>query len=201
MSRYIELTSLREVVKEIIPGVSTVKKNDEINFKLVNKFPGQPFENNPFVLVDGVPIYDLEKVININSGEIEKIDVLNTRYFIGEVVLEGILNFISKRGNLSVIDFDRSVFRQEYELLQDVGGFYIPDYSSSELKNNRIPDFRNTLFWDPDLHTDRTGKTSVEFYTSDEPGEYVINVEGITSDGKTGTSSIPIIIRADRPAR
>ena len=56
------MTSLKEVVKEIIPGVSTVRKNDKINFKLYYQSQSKPFENNPLVLVDGVPVYDLEKV-------------------------------------------------------------------------------------------------------------------------------------------
>jgi hypothetical protein len=147
-------------------------------------------------LVDGVPVYDLEKVLSINSREIEKIDVLNTRYFISDIMLDGILHFVTNRGNLGAIDFDRSVFRLEYDLLQNNNEFCSPDYSSDSLKYNRIPDFRNTLYWNPDLHTDKTGKTVVEFYISDEPDEYIINVEGITPDGKTGVSSLPLIIKS-----
>ena len=112
IARYIELKSLKEVVKELIPGVTIVKNNDKINFRLTRKYPSQPFENNPLVLVDGVPVYDLEKVLSINSRDIEKIDVLNAKYFISDNVLEGILHFVSKKGNLVVIDLDRSVFRQ-----------------------------------------------------------------------------------------
>jgi len=145
-------------------------------------------------LVDGVPINDLEKVININSGEIEKIDVFTTRYFISDIILDGILHFITKKGNLGVIDFDRSVFRLEYKLLQNYNEFQSPEYSADSLKNNRIPDFRNTLYWNPDLHTDKTGHASVEFYTSDEADEYIINVEGISPDGKSGSASIPITV-------
>ena len=63
MSDYMELTSVREVVKEIIPNVYTLKQNGKYDFKLINKFRGQPFENKPLVLVDGVPIYDFRKGI------------------------------------------------------------------------------------------------------------------------------------------
>jgi len=80
-------------------------------------------------------------------------------------------------------------------LLQNNNEFYSPNYSLDSLKNNRIPDFRNTLYWNPDLHTDKTGKTTVEFYSSDESAEYIITIEGITPDGKTGVTSIPLIIK------
>lgn len=195
MSNYIELTSMKEAVKEIMPSVSTIKKNDKTNFKLVYKSMSQPFENSPLVLVDGVPVHDIDKVLKIASKDIEKIDVLTTRYFIDDNVLDGILHFISKKGNLDVLDFDRSVYRLEYELVQNNSKFYSPDYSTDSVKNNHIPDFRNTLYWNPDMHTDNTGKATVEFYSSDETVEYTINIEGISPDGKRGSKSFPLLIK------
>jgi hypothetical protein len=195
MSDYIELTSLREVVKEIIPNVYTLKQSGKYDFKLINKFRGQPFENKPLVLVDGVPVYDFEKVLGISSKEIERADVINTRYFISETVFDGIISFITKKGNLSVMEFDNSVFRQVYEGCQDQNNFYSPDFSTTALKNNRIPDFRNTLLWRPDLQTKKDGKAELAFFTSDELSDFTIVVEGITPDGKTGYSSASFSVK------
>ena len=189
MADYIELTSLREVVKEIMPNVYTLRQNGKYDFKLINKFRGQPFENKPLILVDGVPIYDFEKVLSINSKDIEKADIINTRYFISENIFDGILSFITKKGNLSVLEFDNSIFRQVYEGCQTPDNFYSPDYSTSVTKGSHIPDYRNTLFWNPDLKTRKDGKTEISFFTSDESADYTIVVEGITSDGKKGYSA------------
>lgn len=189
MSDYIELTSLREVVKEIIPNVYTLRQNGRYDFKLINKFRGQPFENKPLVLIDGVPVYDFEKVLNINSKEIERADIINTRYFFSENVFDGIVSFITKKGNLSILDFDNSIFRQVYEGCQLPKKFYSPDYNSDQDKNKRIPDYRNTLYWKPDLKTGKDGKAIAEFYASDEKVSYTIVIEGITRDGKIGYSS------------
>lgn len=195
MADYIELTSLREVVKEIIPNVYTLKQGGKYDFKLINKFRGQPFENRPLVLVDGVPVYDFEKVLGISSKEIERADVINTRYFISENVFDGIISFITKKGNLSVMEFDNSIFRQVYDGCQDKNNFYSPDFSTPALKNNHIPDFRNTLLWKPDLQTKKDGKAEVAFFTSDEKSDYTIVVEGITPDGKTGYSSASFSVK------
>ena len=196
MSDYIELTTLREVVKEILPNVYTVRQNGKYDFRLINKFRGQPFTNIPLILVDGVPIYDFEKVLSISSKDIEKADILNTRYFFSKDVFDGIVSFISRKGDLSVLEFDNSIFRQVYEGCQIPDSFYAPDYSNAALKNNRIPDFRNTLFWKPDLSTAKNGTSGFEFYSSDESGEYVISVEGLTADGKRGNLSVPLIIKS-----
>jgi len=190
MADYIELTSLKEVVKELLPNVYTLKQNGKHDFKLINKFRGQPFENKPLILVDGVPVYDFEKVLSINSKEIERADIINTRYFISENVFDGIVSFITKKGNLSVMEFDNSIFRQVYEGCQVQNSFYSPDYSTTATKDNRIPDYRNTLCWKPDLSTGQNGKAEIVFFTSDESSDYTIVVEGISSDGKTGYSSV-----------
>lgn len=195
MSDYIELTSLREVVKEIIPNVYTLRQNGKFDFKLINKFRGQPFENKPIILIDGVPVYDFEKVLNINSKEIERADIINTRYFFSQNVFDGIVSFITRKGNLSILDFDNSIFRQVYEGCQQPKTFYSPDYSTDSAKNNRIPDYRNTLYWKPDLHTSKNGKESIKFYTSDEKSDYTIVIEGITKDGKHGYSSLTFSVK------
>ena len=189
MADYIELTSLKEVVKELLPNVYTLKQNGKHDFKLINKFRGQPFENKPLVLVDGVPVYDFEKVLSINSKEIEKAEIINTMYFISGNVFDGIVSFITKKANLGVMEFDNSIFRQAYEGCQVQNSFYSPDYSAAATKDKHIPDFRNTLYWKPDLQTGKDGKGEIEFFTSDESSDYEIVVEGISPDGKTGYNS------------
>jgi hypothetical protein len=192
MSRYIELISVKEIITELIPGVATTRKDGKVNFRLTKHNQTLPFEKGPLVLVDGIPVYDLEKVIAISSKDIEKVDVMIDRYYISGNILDGILHFITKNGNLSAFDLDRSVFRMEYDLLQKKEAFYSPDYSVDSVRNNHLPDFRNTLYWNPDLHADKNGKASVEFYSSDETGEYIITVDGMTTDGRRGVSTIPM---------
>jgi hypothetical protein len=194
LSDYIELTTLREVFKEIVPGASTVTRNGKSNLRLINSHPDASFTSSPLVIVDGVPIYDFDKILEIKSSEIEKIEVLNTRYFISDLIIEGIINIVSKKGNLSVLEFDRSIFRQEFSGFDD-HKFFSQNYSADEQKSSRLPDFRNTLYWNPDVRTDKSGRAAVEFYTSDETGEYLVIVEGFAADGKSGRSVSSITVR------
>lgn len=73
--------------------------------------------------------------------------------------------------------------------------FNSPDYTEGLMKDNRIPDFRNTLYWKPDLHTLKDGKAEISFYTSDESAEYTVVVEGISIDGKTGFSTASLTVK------
>jgi hypothetical protein len=142
-----------------------------------------------------VPVYDFEKILNINSKEIERADVINTRYFFSENVFDGIVSFVSIKGNLSVMEFDNSIFRQAYEGCQVQKSFFAPEYTTSATKNNRIPDYRNTLYWKPDVYTGKDGKAEINFFTSDEAGNYNIVVEGISSDGGTGYAKASLKVK------
>ena len=90
-----------------------------------------------------------KRLLSISSKDLEKIDVFTTRYYISDIVMDGILHFVTKTGNLDVIDLDRSVYRVQYDLPEYRNDFYSPDYSTDKLLNDRIPDFRNTLYWNP----------------------------------------------------
>jgi len=194
MSTFIELTSLKEAIKEIIPGVVTVKKGGKTVINSVYRFKNKVFFTNPLIIVDGVPVHNHEKVLGIALDHIEKVDVLNLGYILSNVYINGIIDITTVRGNLSEPLFDNTVFRQEFEAFQQLPGFPSPDYSTPEKRLSRIPDFRNTLYWNPDIKTDEDGKASVEFYTSDIKGTFTLLVEGFTRDGAKGKITSELLV-------
>jgi hypothetical protein len=195
MADYIELTSLKEVIKEIIPNVSTSKQNGKYEFKLINKYRGQPFENKPLVLVDGVPVYDIDKILGISSKDIETIDIINTRYFISENIFDGIVSLTSRKGNLTVLDFNNSIFRQIYEGYHEQGLNFLPDYSSESRRNSKLPDFRNTLYWSSVNQSLMPDPPETMFFTSDEKGSFTITVEGIGPNGEKGLATAVFTVK------
>lgn len=195
LSDFIELTNIREIVKEILPDLMVIKRNRKNSFKIVNSYPFQPFENQALILVDGVPVYDIEGLLNVPAKSMERVDIINTRYFFSDNVFDGIVSFVTKKGDLSVLEYDNSVYRQIFDGYKQKNDFYSPDYSSDYLKASRIPDFRNTLYWNPDLKFTPGNNASVEFFTSDEAGIYTIIVEGRTEKGQTGFYSTQLLVR------
>ena len=45
-------------------------------------------------------------------------------------------------------------------------------------------DFRRTLYWNPDVTTDKDGKAVIEFYNNSSCREIYVSAEGITPDGR-----------------
>ncbi|OFY84952.1 MAG: hypothetical protein A3F72_18390 [Bacteroidetes bacterium RIFCSPLOWO2_12_FULL_35_15] len=63
--------------------------------------------------------------------------------------------------------------------------FAAPIYDKQENVESRT-DFRNTIYWNPMVEIDRTGKKTVEFYTSDDITSFRTTVEGLATDGSIG---------------
>lgn len=60
--------------------------------------------------------------------------------------------------------------------------FYSPVYTEENLSST-VPDFRNTLYWNPWITLD-SESTEVTFYSADNLSRYRIFVEGISKNGK-----------------
>ncbi len=56
--------------------------------------------------------------------------------------------------------------------------FFVADYSSVVLPDEK--DFRRTLYWNPNVKTDNTGKANVSFYNNSSCKQINISAEGIT---------------------
>lgn len=59
--------------------------------------------------------------------------------------------------------------------------FYSPDYSM-QLPDK--PDRRRTLYWNPNVKTDKNGNASIQFYNNSTCKKMIISAEGITKDGQ-----------------
>ncbi|HQM70259.1 MAG TPA: hypothetical protein PK521_13205 [Bacteroidales bacterium] len=195
ISDFIELSDIREVVKEIIPEVVLFRKDRQPALKVISSNPYQIFNNQALVLLDGVPVNDIDKLLSISARELESVEIINSRYFYADYVFEGIISFITKKGKLSSLEETNSFFRQVFEGCLEREDFYSPAYDSDSAMLSRIPDFRNTLFWKSDVIVTDDETAEIEFYTSDEAAEYIIVAEGFTSEGKRIRSTLPLIVK------
>ncbi len=73
---------------------------------------------------------------------------------------------------------NRRYVLQGYAVCED---FYQPDYGKSVPKDH--PDYRRTLYWNPDLKLDGKGKAKIEFYNNGKKTQTVVSVEGMATDG------------------
>lgn len=62
--------------------------------------------------------------------------------------------------------------------------FYMPDYDDPAVLASSETDYRSTVYWQPIVIPDSTGKAIVSFFTADLPSTYTITVEGLLDNGE-----------------
>ncbi|UQD56303.1 hypothetical protein [Flavobacterium sp. K5-23] len=72
--------------------------------------------------------------------------------------------------------------------------FYQPIYEGqSEL--DHLPDYRNTLYWNPSIITDENGEATVTFYCSDIETSFTGNIEGVSTEGLLGKANFNLKVK------
>jgi hypothetical protein len=59
--------------------------------------------------------------------------------------------------------------------------FYSPKYKTKD--DNTFADVRSTIYWSPNIFTDKNGKAKRSFYTADKPGTYTVLLNGCDMNG------------------
>ena len=144
----------------------------------------------PMQLVLDGAFLEPEFLSSINPNDVETIEILrsgaNTAIY-GSRGGGGVLIITTKRGenNRGYKNYAPGIAGYNPKGYYKGREFYSPNYNDPEI-NSKIADLRTTIYWNPNVISDSTGKASVEFYNSDGTGNYKAIVEGINVDGTIG---------------
>ncbi|MBA7572792.1 hypothetical protein ES708_16952 [subsurface metagenome] len=179
---WVKLPTLEEFFFELIPTVILKKKKGKRYFILIGDHSDLS-AYKPLILLDHVPIIDAEIILPISPEKIDHIDIINTTYIRGYLHFGGIVSIISHEGDMAEIDIPRNSRLFNFKTFEPQQEIEFPEYSTNT-NNKKSPDFRNCLFWVPNIEMDIDEKAGFNFYTSDNQGEYVVVIHGITADGE-----------------
>jgi len=139
------------------------------------------------VIIDGTQLTDSD-IGNINPTDVETVEVLKyaSASIYGIQGGHGVLIVTTKRGGSTKPEDIAStgilaITAQGYQKVRE---FYSPKYESGITYNH--PDLRSTIYWKPELTTDKDGNASFDFYNADGIGNYRIVIEGIDEKGNLG---------------
>jgi len=184
MDDYIKLPVMQEVFFELLSGVSLRNKKTGWELKFYDPATGRYPDIQPVMLIDGVIIDDPGIIAGLDPDLDEWIDVVKEKYYVGEFEFPGIVSIITRAGDFRSVTLPDYALRLSYRVVEPDPQFRSPEYLTPGLKKSRIPDFRNTLYWNPVVSPGPDGKINIEFWSSDYRGDYEINLQGITSSGQ-----------------
>jgi len=174
--------SIFDLIRKV-PGVRVSGAYPNVNVSIGG---ASSFLNNvpPIFLYNGA-LVDIDFIASVSTFDILFIDVLKgaqasifgSRGSSGVIAIyTGNTNTQVKKDSPGIIDFQFNGFYKAAE-------FYSPDYSK-DLAENAKPDYRSTLYWNPNLFLTQDEKVEIQFYTTDDPtSKYKVILEGVTDNG------------------
>lgn len=172
------LNNLNEIADNIIPDLKIKKIQGEYLPFIVNDATSYFFKEPPLLFLNGVPINNLNELMGLKSGDISKIELNKNKRVKGNISFSGVVSIITP--GLEV--FPVNSIQYSLDRANEFSHYTSPSYSPNIVKTP-LPDFRRLLFWNPSF--DVFSNTHFEFYSSDWPGEYIIEITYITKEKQT----------------
>ena len=150
MDDYTRFPTMRETIVEYVREVQIRRQDGEPVLKVV---PGKSFESyssmlggNALVLVDGVPVSEHGRVLDLNPALLRRICIYPYDVSTGSCIYSGVVNFISFRGDMVGLQFPGRV------RILDFHGVTFPVTVGAAEEDSLSPDYRYTRIWQPLLH-------------------------------------------------
>ena len=187
---YTRFTTIEEILREYVRYVELTKRDGRFHFGVQDIINHEIFKTDPLVLLDGVPVFDYNKFMQLDPLKLNKLEVVNRKYFLGPSLFNGILSWTSYKKDMANYEPDPHTTVIDFDGLQLEREFYSPVYMTDDQESSHIPDFRSVLLWSPSIKI-APGKTrEMSFYTSDIPGKYVVQIQGLSKNGSCGSKVI-----------
>jgi hypothetical protein len=192
---YTRFPTIEDVMREYVPGVLVRKRKDGFHFLVTDKLRHVILKENPLTLLDGLPVFDLNQLLAFDPLKIKTLDVVDSRYFSGQQVHEGVVSYRTYKGDLAGYALNPHALLEEHELMQAPREFYAPRYDTETQQHSRLPDLRNLLYWNPSVNLAAGKPQTLEFFTSDQAGRYLVVTQGLTPDGQLGSTSFSFEVK------
>lgn len=176
-----QLPTLEEFIVELIPEIRIKKRRGQASM-VMSGIHSDLVIYEPLVLLDLVPVFDLNTFLNISYEDIQRIEVVNATYARGDMRFGGIISVFSRKGDLAGIDLQKNTYFFDCQSFEPQEPLRLPEYAGTS-PDRRIPDFRNTIYWNPDVKGMPGETLLLDFFTPDNQGEYTILVRGVSPDG------------------
>lgn len=144
--------------------------------------------NTPMqLIVDGIYM-DADYLTSINPNDVGSIEVLRSGGYTsiyGSRGGGGVLVINTKRGDDPSYTFQQytpGIVTYNPRGFSNTKEFYSPKYDDPKT-NKVVADLRTTIYWNPNVMTDKEGKASFSFFNADSKGTYRVVIEGIDNDG------------------
>jgi len=173
---FIDLPNFNEISKELLPGVKFRNYNNEPSLQVLNAPNRIFFSEKPLILMDGIPIRDLNVIKGMGTADIDRVDICQSERFYGDLRFAGVVAIYTTKADYSNLPESDQLIRLKLETIQTPATLTEP-----QITDSNIPDLRQLIYWNPS--TEPQAMLSVKCKTSTVLGQYRLVVRGRLKDG------------------
>jgi len=173
---FIDLPDFNEISKELLSGVKFRNYNRIPTLQVFNAAQQFYFNDLPLLLLDGIPIRDLNVIKDMGTKDIDKVEICQNERFYGDLIFPGVVAIYTSKADYTRVPESNDLIKLNLEVIQHHAVVNTP---SEQLPNE--PDLRQVILWKPTLKP--APKMELYFQTSDIRGSYKVVVHGKTTDG------------------
>ena len=143
--------------------------------------------------VGGGGIMFMLNEIEVSSDFIDNIspeDVALVKVYKGNAAfpwgaVQGMIAVYTKKGvSVKAKPYEKVFSKMEIQGFEANREFFNVDYKKMPDLNKNTIDKRQTLYWDPKIKKDKSGKYNIHFYNNDIGNSYKLIIQGIDKDGQ-----------------
>lgn len=173
---FIDLPNFTEIARELLPGVKFRNYNNEPSLIVLNSQLHSYFTEKPLILIDGIPIRDLNVIKDMGTADIDRIDICQNERFYGDLRFPGVVAIYTTKADYSRLPESSQLIRLKLETIQ------LPAKLTERKETEpTVPDLRQLLYWNPS--TEPGPILPVKCHTSSVEGQFKLVVRGRLKDG------------------
>lgn len=179
---YADLVNFKEIADNILPEVKFAIRNNDFYLQVLNSRSAVWKESN-MVLLNGVPFTDLAYISTLGTKDIKRIEIITSNFLVGDLTYPGLVSIYTRDNKVPEIHLkNNTVLYTNTVILGGTMGETNAEDGAGK-PGEHYPDFRNTLYWKPDVTIANNKNLVVEFPVSMLSGKFTINVQGLTTEG------------------
>jgi len=193
---YVPFNEMKDVFKEILPTAFLRFKKGKPLIRMVHSSMQMPpnavvtglMDVPSLVIVDGVPIFNQEEVLKINPATVTKYELYHGLFTLGYEVYLGLVHIVTNVDYLNKTDI-KGLHKFKYK------GVSPPSTIAMGPQGEPNSPYLSPVgFWITELKPDEKGVLQLPIRLTNVPGDYLLTLETINTDGKGMVMQWPLQI-------
>ncbi|MCP9769648.1 carboxypeptidase-like regulatory domain-containing protein [Lacihabitans sp. LS3-19] len=182
----------------LLPNLKTVYDVEKHTLDIRWNRPGLLTPQRPSIIVDGLEIQSPSDIQHLTSSAIAKIDIyqnpVTTVQGAQSLIVIYTKTYLNEPSKAITKKKDTDVKTFKFLGFSYPKSFYLPTKNKDGHRIGQIEQ-RSTIYWNPNIQNDESGKSYISFEVLAMPGEYIIELAGKDENGKVISERKVIEIR------